>query len=559
MTLVVAGKRARRGLGPTLLAVVLGCLLAMLAFAAPASAHAVLTGSSPEDGSVLEQALDAVELRFNEPVNLIDGAIRLFPGDGAPQTLGGHTVDTTVVVSLPTPLADGSYALSYRVVSADGHPVSGAISFQIGAAPSSSPAPAVDTVGTPRSTELAVSALTGLQYLGLLLFSGLVFFDRIVLRAHSDVDPRTASIARIGLGTAIITSLLLIPASAVRVLGSGLGTILRPGAWLSGVLWQPVAAAATILAAGVGAALFTARPASTLGRRVSVLLAAVAVSTPIFVGHTQTITPGWLIVGADVGHLLLGAFWIGGVVGLLALLARGSPAGEAEFAARVTMRFSQFALYSVVFLLLSGIVMALLIVGDVRTLVGTGYGQLLLLKVGVVALVVALAAWNRTRLLPTIAREPTSALRWASLRRILCYEAALLATVLAITGFLTNASPDGALPETPAVVSRSVVVHAESQGLAVDGTLSPTAAGENILAFRLTYDGAPLTPEQVQIEARLPVQQLGPFTGVVELDPSTGDYGAALTMPVSGDWQIAVRARVSTYAQPIVIFPVTIR
>ena len=60
------------------------------------------------------------------------------------------------------------------------------------------------------------------------------------------------------------------------------------------------------------------------------------------------------------------------------------------------------------------------------------------------------------------------------------------------------------------------------------------------------------------VEARLPEQELGPFTATPQLDAATGEYEAALTMPVAGEWQIQVSARIDTYTQPIAVVQVAI-
>lgn len=530
-----------------------------------ASAHAELLGTTPEDGAVLDRAPAAAEFPFSEPVQLIDGGIRLFPGVGDPVILNARVVNSTITAALPDDLSEGFYTLSYRVVSADGHPISGAITFQVGTEVPTSPSPPPETTAvTPSSIEFTVSILTVLQYIGLLMFAGLLLFDRIVLRTRAPADLDTRRVWRIGLATAICASLLLIPASALRVMGAAPWMIASPGTWLPGVLWQPVVSALVILVTGLAAYLLAARSTSGYGGRTSVIVAAIAVAAPVLAGHTQTVEPSWLIMSADIGHLLAGAFWVGGVAGLLRFLARvrqfgTSPRTAPEFAARVTVRFSRFSLCSVILLALSGTVMAVMIVGDLPTLVDTGYGRNLLLKFGIVIAVITLAAWNRTRLLPRIIQKPTVSLQWASLRRILGYEAALLIAVLIITGFLTNSSPSHhGMPQSTTSAARDITVHADSQGLLVDGSFSPTATGQNTITFRLKHNGVPVTPDQVHIEARLPERELGPFTGTPELDPRTGHYTAVLTLPVSGDWQILITARVSTYEQPIALIPVTI-
>jgi len=102
------------------------------------------------------------------------------------------------------------------------------------------------------------------------------------------------------------------------------------------------------------------------------------------------------------------------------------------------------------------------------------------------------------------------------------------------------------------------VLEEESQGLVLDGTVQPALTGANDLTFTLQYQGEPATPEEVTIRVSLPEQELGPFEVTPELDDATGEYSAELTLPVAGDWQVEVVARVSKFAEPIVTVPVSV-
>ena len=570
MSILIAEKhRSRnrlRGALRVLAALLLGGAF-VLTGAQAASAHAELLSTTPEDGAALDQAPAEAVLTFNEPVQLIDGSIRLFPGDEDPLTLDAHVSNTSVVAPLPATLDDGAYALSYRVVSADGHPVSGAITFTIGqAADDHTSAPGVETT-TPQGTSFAVSALTGLQYLSLLVFAGLLLFERLVLRNVSPPDRRTLSIMRVtGIG-AVAASLLLIPASALNVTGEPLVAVIDPAAWWTGVFWAPVAAAAVVSAGVVGATLLSTRSRQHRGTRLlAVLLTLLALAAPVLVGHTQLMEPRALIIGADLGHLLAGSFWIGGVVGLLLFLAsaRATGSGTAPtLAAKVVQRFSRLAVWSVAVLAVSGTIMGIMIVGSLDTLVTTSYGLTLLLKIGIVIPVIAIAAYNRLRLLPRISARPTARMQWQTLNRTLAYEAALLVGVLLLTGFLTNLSPahehHDMTTGTAVSTAQTVTLDADAQGLSLEGELEPALTGENEITFTLEYDGEPVTPDEVTIRTRLPEHDLGPFEAVTELDPDTGRYSAQLDLPVAGEWQVQVLARVSTFAEPIVSIPISVR
>lgn len=581
MTPAVSGAPARRlgrGAALALLTALASLLLVLGTGAAPAQAHAELVGTTPEDGAVFasDEAPASVELRFTEGVRLIDGAIRLFSAGAEPQALSAEVIDGTVVIELPEDLDEGAYALGWRVVSADTHPIGGVIDFQVGEGPFP-PLNVTMAITDPAITDTVVEVLLMLQYLGLLLLAGLLFFDRVVQRASGPVDAGTRRLLRIAFWVAVSASTVLVLASGVRVTGrelvatlpSGDWTILAPETWVPGLTWQTIAAAGLVLVAGAVALAVGTRATSTAGRATAIASAVVALAAPVLVGHTQTVQPGWATIAADLGHLLAGAFWFGGTVGLLRVLVRSRPeerGGEPRVSpvdsARLVARFSRFAMIAVVVLGLSGLTMAVLILGSWGDLIGTEYGRTLLLKLGIVVVVIALAAWNRTKLVPRVLARPTGAEQWAGLRRTLGYEVTLIIAVIAVTGVLTNTSPTQGGPGDASGAgggAQQAVVQIESQGLEVDGVFAPAQTGENTFAFTLAYDGEPLDAAQVEVTARLPEQQLGPFTAEVAFDEASGEYTAVVNLPVAGEWQLQVMARVDAFTQPIALAAVTIR
>ena len=115
-----------------LTAVALGLLLAV-ASASPAAAHASLTSVDPADGARLDESPDAVRLTFTEPVSAELGGVRVLDAEGQPVQEGAARVDgPQVEINLQPDLPDGTYVISYRVISADGHPVRGGSVFAVG-------------------------------------------------------------------------------------------------------------------------------------------------------------------------------------------------------------------------------------------------------------------------------------------------------------------------------------------------------------------------------------------------------------------------------------------
>jgi copper resistance protein C len=111
-----------------------GALLAALAIVLlplPAQAHAALVSSSPTDGAVVASAPTEVTFTFDEAV-MAPAYVVVKAPDGANVAQGSATVDgATVTQAVALVPEQGAYSVSYRVVSDDGHPVTGTIQFNV--------------------------------------------------------------------------------------------------------------------------------------------------------------------------------------------------------------------------------------------------------------------------------------------------------------------------------------------------------------------------------------------------------------------------------------------
>jgi putative copper resistance protein D len=168
------------------------------------------------------------------------------------------------------------------------------------------------------------------------------------------------------------------------------------------------------------------------------------------VGHTQ-ISEGMLWVAhlsADGTHLLAAGAWLGGLLalGYLLILVRRFPSTEHNAQAVAGLvRFSRMGYAAVSILIGSGLVNAWVLVGSPERLITTPYGQLLLVKVCLLAGMLGLAAQNRFRLIPALQRSkegslaPNSALRL--LRRNVFGEQMLGLAIVLIVGWLGTLPP----------------------------------------------------------------------------------------------------------------------
>ncbi|MGH2845998.1 MAG: copper resistance CopC/CopD family protein, partial [Thermoleophilaceae bacterium] len=457
-------------------------LALLLVVPASASAHAVLEGSNPERAVQVESAPERVTLRFNEPVEVAFGSVRAYDARGERVDSGSaeHPAGRAdeVAIGLRGGLDDGIYTVTYRVVSADSHPVAGGFTFTVGAggaAPRIGVDELIDTGAAGSVTQVGFGVARGLAYLAIALGAGGLLFAFAVwfpaLRESAGAGPgwlaagerfaartRTLLLAAAALGvlssslgivlqgaTAAATSAwsALDPEVIGDVLGTRFGTIwgLRLVAWLAfGLLVAlPVAQAAPVLRpASLGATgLAPARSGSGAGLAAAALIAAFICVTPALAGHASTVDPAALLVPANALHVSAMAVWVGGVAMLLLALPaatrRLDPRERTALLAAAVARFSTIALIAVAALVASGVLQAVAELERVADLLESGFGRAILVKVGLVVALLALGAWNRSsgrpRLAERAARGESPGRTGLRLRRSLTAELGLMAAV----------------------------------------------------------------------------------------------------------------------------------
>ncbi|MFF1918993.1 copper resistance CopC/CopD family protein [Streptomyces sp. NPDC058221] len=394
------------GLLAALVGVVFGLLLAV---AGPASAHAALTGSDPQDGAVVDTAPKQITLTFSEQVAVGKGSIRILDPNGkradteaAPLDLhSGSTVKYGI--ALHTGLPDGTYTVAWQAVSADSHPVSGAFTFSIGA-------PSKTSVALPDSEAGGglVGTLYGIAryaaYAGFIVLAGGAAFVLACWQRGAGARPLQRLVVRGWMTITAATLAMLLLRNPYTGSGKladafdldGLKTVLdtKPGAALVSRLLL-LGASALFIAVLFGA--YAKREDErekkdlTFGLAIGgAVIAAGIAGTWALAEHASTgIQPG-IAMPVDVLHLLAVAAWLGGLTALLVALYR-----TPDVTAAAVRRFSRIAFVSVVVLAATGIYQSWRQLGSWSALTGTGYGQLLLVKVGLVAVLVGVASISR--------------------------------------------------------------------------------------------------------------------------------------------------------------------
>ncbi|WP_184533973.1 copper resistance CopC/CopD family protein [Micromonospora polyrhachis] len=555
----MSGMTVAKNRWPARVAATFGLLVMALALlvapGTPASAHAVLASSSPVPDTVLSSAPAEVVLTFSEPVRQVPGKIRVLGPDGSRVDRGEPTFDGALVrIPVDPGGARGTYLVSYRVISADSHPVAGGYTYSVGA-PSTPPADSDTGSAVDSVVAVAVPVAKYVGYVGLVLLAGVVLVLSLLwpqrLSRH-----RAARLAWTGLGLVAFATLAGLWLQVPYTNGGGLFSV--DGSALTDVLGSPFGAAhlvrlGILVAIGILLRPLLAGRSGPVDQWLLVILGLGALATWPIAGHPAASPVPAVSVVVDAVHLGSMAIWLGGLTMLVAVLLR--QADERELTAIMPV-WSRWATAAVSALVLAGTVQALIEVGTPAALVSTRYGWLLLAKVGLFALVIAVAAYSRQ-----LVRRRAAADEPGRIRRAVWAELGITAVILAVAAALVQTTPartaDADAPGggTIGYYATTLTSNLYSLELVVD----PAEVGSNTLHLDVfTPDRKPLPVVEWRVTAALPAQGIEPIE--VPLLPLTDNHATGeIKLPARGDWQLRITVRTSEIDQATVIATVPIK
>ncbi|HEX3806471.1 MAG TPA: copper resistance protein CopC [Gaiellaceae bacterium] len=424
-------------------------VLAALAFPAAASAHATLESTTPHFGRELQQAPKTIALQFDQYVKLFNtSAIKVLNDNGKEFAYGARTQGTSVIANVRA-LPAGAYTVRWQAVSADSHVVSGVWTFGVRV-----PAPSVQEAygaGGPTRTE---DVVRWLWFLGIALTIGALGLRLIVLRGLAvpqALDRRIAVAAGLG---CLITLQAGVAAFSLRAEDA---LQLPFGRFLYGDL-SPMAATrfgqAFITMTLVFALVLALVYLSWLLDRVVFLVPAFALSV-VFVGglsvsgHDGSGDPGssWKTEIADWVHLSAASLWIGGLATMAILLWTGAP----ELRRAAFLRFSRLAMVLIALVLAAGTYMAIVRLPRLHDLWSTGYGHVLLVKIGLVCVALLWGAFHHFLVRPALDRADAGFM--SRLGRSLIGESMIGVAVLLVAAVLVDSKPPPRpVPSGPAAI-----------------------------------------------------------------------------------------------------------
>jgi copper transport protein len=501
-----------------------------LCFSGMAWAHASLVSVEPRDGSLLTEAPKSVDLHFNEAVtagavNLVDAQGKL-RGDAATVSDG-----TTIKVVLPPAIPNGTSVVSYRVISQDGHPVAGSVTFSVGA-PTAAIRPEITNVATVVLIWLARVA----SYVGLFGGVGGAFF--LVWIARRGAATRTISAV---LATGLVGAVLSIGLQGLDVLGLPLSALLSGAPWRV-ALGTSLGPSMLVAIAAMALSFVVLRSGSmSLARALSALALTGAGLALAASGHAASAPPQALMRLAIFLHAVAVAFWLGALLPLAMLLVQ-----ERSAALPIIRRFSAVALVVVAVLVATGIALAIVQLESLAALVDTRYGVILSIKLLLVGVLLILAALSRFRFTPALQRGARAAQPSGSaqpLLRSIVAECMLgLGILFAVAGWRFTPPPRSLAPEAP------LAIHIHTDKAMFQVLIRPGRVGADDFVLQLMNDDGTLLKVK---EATMTVSQ--PSVGIEGIErrgvlgPDAFWRVNNVPLSVPGRWHIRIDALVTDF------------
>lgn len=545
-----------------------------LAGASPAAAHAALSSTDPPQNAILASPPGAITLTFTEGVRAVSQRIKVIGPDRSVVSTGNPTATgSKLTIPVRTDAGKGTYLVTYRVISADSHPIGGSFVYHVGA-PSVDP-PQEGQVAVTKVDPVVAWTLGAARYLGyaglVLLIGPMLFLARLWPARLSRRVP--AQMVATGLGLLAFSTVAEMYLQGPYTAGTGLF-----GADADAVLNALGGSYGTThtVRLGVLAAIAVllrpfVRPQgpSTVDLAVVSFFAVVGLGTWPLSGHAGVSPAPAVSLIADAAHLASMGVWLGGLVMLVGVLLRHANARELGAILPV---WSNWAMMAVIVLSLTGVAQAIIEVESFGPLVDTRYGRLVLVKAGLLA-VVLLVAWYSRRLVLAPARKALVAVGGGAadgpedledleddeeqpaeppvrpLRRSILAELAITGVVLAVAAALVQTPPARSVADAP---PQPYAVTLTTDLYRVRMELDPAREGGNSLHL---YAYNPAGEPQAVVEWTVTAT---PTDGSIDaldvpLLPVTADHAVGEpTFPTPGEWDIKITLRLSETDQATV-------
>jgi copper transport protein len=526
------------------------CIAAVFALLAlPGHAHAVLLDSSPKPGEMLMRPPTEVVANFNEGVGPIFFKVLDDKGREVGKPAQIRLDGTKMILPLDDTLPNGTYVLTYRVISADTHPVGATFGFSVG-----EPMKTIDTQGEAGARSpwaVAVTLNRWMLYAGMLWASGAAIF-LLLLGISGALRTEVAAKARGAAVITLVTYVLAIGLGGADMQLGGLDALWSAAAWRSGL--DSTLTGSAVLGVLAMLLLWSCFRAGADWRPdVLMIGAALAIGSFLVTGHAATAPPAWLMAPIVALHLAATAFWLAA----LWPLQRSVSLLPAVESGRLMQRFSVFAVPAVTVVLMSGVAISLKQLGSPTRLFDNDYGSVLLAKVSLVLVIILIAVYNKKVLTPRLIEARDDAA--CSIRRTIRLELLLYVLVLGAASALTITTPPRALvaagsevgtatmATVPGGLIKQTLVSASGHSAEIE--LSPAKVGENMLMATIKDPAGNIILTAAALEVGVSLESAGIDDVRVKAEPvGNGMWHAMVGATlIPGDWVMTIDCYVTDY------------
>ena len=494
-----------------------------------AQAHASLLSTVPADGATIPGPPQSLQLTFNEPVSPL--VMRLVRPSGQVVTLTNVVAaDMSVTIAAPPMPEQGSYVLSWRVISADGHPVGGVVSFAVGHPSTGVRAPAAEG---STAVHLAIWAAQLILAIGLFIGVGGAAFQAWLAAKRPMPAQRWIDAA---MACGLLAAVVSLPLQGLDALAQPLRDVWRPAVWAEGfgTSWgTTVLVAIATLIVGLLALGLNNR---SMARGLALVATAGIGLAFAASGHASTTAPRILSVPAVFLHGVCVAIWVGSLLPLAAIVRGGD---------RIALeRFSRLIPVPVLLLIATGIALAFLQLDRPDALWTTSYGLVLSSKLAIVLVLLALAALNRYVLVPRLAVAGTR-----RLVRVIATEFLLAVVILGIVGLWRFTPPPRAL-----AAAETIYIHLHAEPAMAQIDLTPERGRGAAVSILVTDDDfRPIAAaKEVDLVIWNPGAGIEPIRRTATRESVSQWRISGLRIPVAGVWRMRVEILINDFEKVMI-------